>query len=255
MIFDDINRPSKREPSSGEGPRRRRRRSNRNSEQEGESRRRRRSSFETASRLTEPSRGSQDRGHAAWLWVLGALIVAVAGFAIYLHTERGGGTFLPGEAPTAKLLPFVDPILAPLQTGDAGYSPETLGEMASAFRAERDKVNRDDADIYATAATIAGFLQQALEDRARHLERSESLKVPAVGQAQPGAPRPAMTETQRKHLELAVDVSWQRNSTAHRNSIEELWGRLARLELGRFRAASAAPAQPAPAQPKSPAND
>ncbi len=246
MIFGNLNEQPSGPPAPSGETRRRRRRSSRRPGEDSGPHRRRRSSFETASRLTEPSRSPQDRGHAAWLWVLGALIVAVAGFAIYLHAERGGATFLPGEAPTAKLLPFVDPILAPLQTGDAGYSPETLGETASTFRAERDKVNRDDADVYATAATIAGFLQQALEDRARHLERLERIDAPAAGQAETAAPRPAISETQRKHLELAVDVSWQRNSTAHRNSIEELWARLTRLEQGRFRAGSAAPAQPAP---------
>lgn len=254
MIFGDLNeRPAR--PSAPSGEVRRRRRSRRGPGDNSEPRRRRRSSFETASRLTEPLPNPQDRGHAAWLWVLGALIVAVAGFAFYLHAARSGATFLPGEAPTAKLLPFVDPILAPLQTGDAGYGAETLAEMVSGFRAERDKVNRDDAEIYATAATIAGFLQQALEDRGRHLERLGRINGPAAGPAEPGTTRPATSETQRKHLELAVDVSWQRNSTAHRNSIEELWVRLARLEQGRFRAGSAAPAQPAIPEQPPPAND
>ena len=41
---------------------------------------------------------------------------------------------LQGEAPSTKLAPFVDPILAPLETGATGYSRESLADLQSAFR-------------------------------------------------------------------------------------------------------------------------
>jgi hypothetical protein len=53
------------------------------------------------------------------------------------------------------------------------------------------------------------------------------------------AARTDLGEAERKHLELAVGVSWQRNSVTYRNRVEELWYRLLRLEQGRFRGGSA----------------
>ncbi len=238
MIFDDLNKQKARQSvTSGDGgQRRRRRRSGAHRGTDHPSGRRRTSSFDTASRLGQPLRGVEARDNTVWLWVLGVLIVAAAGFALYLHNERAMAQPLTGEAPTAALLPYVDPILAPLQTGEAGYSAESLDELAARFRAERGKVALDDAEIYATAASVAEFLQQALADRVRHLQRLEHLDSGnAATPAESGAVRPVMSRNERQHLELAVDVSWQRNSTAHRNSIERLWARLERLEQGRFR--------------------
>lgn len=181
----------------------------------------------------------RDRNTSAWLWVLGFLVLAALGFGAYLHHERSAPVELPGEAPSSLLLPFVDPVLAPLTTGDSGFSAETLSALQSRFRAEGAKLNADDADVFTSAAVIAQILEEAIQDRARHLERLANIGSDVRGTS-PEAGR-ALSETQRKHMELAVDVSWQRNSTSYRNRIEELWARLLRLERGRFRLGSAPP--------------
>jgi hypothetical protein len=75
-----------------------------------------------------------------------------------------------------------------------------------------------------------------LEDRGRHIER-----LLRLGSAVEGATiaasevRHDIIETERRHLELAIGISWQRNSITYRNRIEELWARLLRLEYGRFK--------------------
>jgi hypothetical protein len=174
-----------------------------------------------------------------WLVVLVLLVLAVLGFAWFLQQERSSPYQLPGEAPSAQLLPFIDPILAPLETGATGYSPETLAGMQSSLRAEQQKVNLDNREIYSTAATIAQILEEALADRERHMERLVRLGSPVEGmRPDPGA-RTDLPETERRHLELAVGISWQRNSGTYRNRVEELWYRLLRLEHGRFRMSSA----------------
>ncbi len=223
MIFDDIPQPK----SSGDPPRKRVRRRRRSSEslQKSSSTSRREGSFERASRLQQTVHYAEDRSPVVWLSVLGFLILVTVGFAFYLHNDRSSPRQLPGEAPTARLVPFVDPILAPLQTGGAGYDTETLESVAKQFRKERENAGKDDAEIYSAAATIADFLGEALADRERHLQRLEALNAPG------SEPNP----TQLKHLELAVDMSWRRNSTTHRDSIEQIWNRLQRLEQGRFR--------------------
>jgi hypothetical protein len=236
MIFDDAAPPP---PNPGPGStRRRRRRSSSSSGEEGSSGRRRRrtggSNFREASRLDRPVHVHRDRNNIAWLWVLGLLVVAVLGFAWYLQQERSAPYQLSGEAPSSRLLPFIDPILAPLETGATGYSPESLAELQSAFRAEREKVNLDDEEIYAIAATIAQILEEALADRDRHMERLVKLGSPVQGVPPDPQIRTDITETERKHLELAVGISWQRNSVQYRNRIEELWARLLRIEYGRF---------------------
>ena len=58
-----------------------------------------------------------------------------------------------------------------------------------------------------------------------------------------GKPRTDLPETERRRLELAVAVSWQRNSGTYRNRVEELWYRLLRLEQGRFSPGSATMAE------------
>ncbi len=244
MIFDDLNQPS-RESSPAEAPRRRRRRRSSSSSDDDSSRRRRRSGSSRSSsreefRAAEPLRPApRDRNTTAWLWVLGLLVVAVLGFAWYLQQERSAPYQLSGEAPSSRLLPFIDPILAPLETGATGYSPESLAELQSAFRAEREKVNLDDEEIYATAATIAQILEEALADRDRHMERLVKLGSPVQGIPPDPQARTDLPETERRHLELAVGISWQRNSGTYRNRVEELWYRLLRLEQGRFRLGSA----------------
>ncbi len=241
MIFDDAT-PPQHEPAAG-STRRRRRRSSSSSGEEGSSGRRRRrtggSTFREASRLDRPVHTHRDRNNAAWLWVLGLLVLAVLGFAWYLQQERGAPYQLSGEAPSRRLLPFIDPVLAPLETGATGYSPESLAELQSAFRAEREKVNLDDEEIYATAATIAQILEEALADRDRHMERLVKLGSPVQGVPSAPQARTDLPETECRHLELAVGISWQRNSGTYRNRVEELWYRLLRLEQGRFRLGSA----------------
>jgi hypothetical protein len=247
VIFDDPGHQSPHEPSSHEpSRRRRRRRSSSSSDEESSGRRRRRSSSRTSSRedfrSAEPFRTAPpDRNTAAWLWVLALLVLAVLGFAWYLQQERSTPYQLSGEAPSSRLLPFIDPILAPLETGATGYSAESLAELQSAFRTEREKVNLDDEEIYATAATIAQILEEALADRNRHMERLVKLGSPVQGVPPDPQARTDLPETERRHLELAIGISWQRNSGTYRNRVEELWYRLLRLEKGRFRLGSAPP--------------
>ena len=240
MIFDDLNQPT-REPAPVEPSRRRRRR--RSSSGEESSGRRRRSgsspSFRDAVRLDEPRRNASDANTTAWLVVLGLLIAAVLGFAWYLHQERNGAPQLSGEAPSKRLMPFIDPILAPLETGATGYSAASLADLQKAFREERAKLNRDDQEIHGTAATIVQILEESLADRDRHMQRLANLGSSVIGVSPDPSARNDIGETERKHLELAVGVSWQRNSVTYRNRVEELWYRLLRLEQGRFREGSA----------------
>lgn len=254
MIFDDLDQPS-REPSPPETPRRRRRRRRSSLPEEEEiPRRQHRGSGRTVPGgdvrfpPAVPAAPS-DRNTAAWLWVLALLVLAVLGFAWFLQQERSAPYQLAGEAPSGRLLPFIDPILAPLETGAAGYSPESLAALQAAFRTEREKVNLDDEEIYATAATIAQILQEALEDRDRHMERLVKLGSPVQGVSPDPQAGKDLSENERRHFEVAIGISWQRNSGNYRNRVEELWYRLLRLEQGRFRQGSA----PASMMPELPA--
>lgn len=229
MIFDDLNQ-SAREPAPAEHARRRRRRRR----SSGSS-----SSFRQAAKLAEPRDERSDGNAAAWLWVLGLLVIAALGFAWYLHQERSAPIKLSGDAPSTMIMPFIDPILAPLETGLDGYSSETLSSVEASFRAERAKANLDDQDVFAAAATMVQILGEADADRRRHIERLLKLGSPVLGMPAEPAARTDLGEAERKHLELAVGVSWQRNSVTYRNRVEELWYRLLRLEQGRFRGGSA----------------
>ena len=254
MIFDDLNQTSS-ESAPVEPTRRRRRRSS--SGEESSRRRRRsssRSSFSEAVRFEDPRREPPDRNTIAWLWVLGLLVAAALGFAWFLQHERSGAPQLSGEAPSKRLMPFIDPILAPLETGATGYSAASLSDLQKAFREERAKLNRDDQEIHGTAATIAQILEESLADRERHMQRLANLGSSVIGVSPDPAARADIGETERKHLELAVGVSWQRNSVTYRNRVEELWYRLLRLEQGRFREGSA-PQSMAPPLPASSTNE
>ena len=244
MIFDDVNRPS----SAPEPPRRRRRRRSPREHASGAPEHRRsRSNFEKASRLSESTADRGDRSTAAWLWMLGLLVVITAGFAFYLQQQKAGRTPLPGEAPSERLLAFVDPILAPLETGTGGYDPAKLDEVTAQIQTDAAGANLDDREVYSTAATMASILQEAAQDRTRHMQRLVDLGSPVIGLSEGGAPKnPSMTEAQKQHLELAVGVSWQRNSGTYRNRVEELWYRLLGLEQGRFHGGSASPAMVPP---------
>ncbi len=238
--------------SGGHERRRRRRRSSRHGERAstGTSGQRRPGSFERAIRHTEPPRAATDKNHIAWLWVLGLLVAGTVAFAYFLHERRSAPHQLAGEAPSTLLFPSIDPILAPLETGTTGYSLENLAELQSVFRAESEKANIDDRDIFITAASIAQILQEAAEDRVRHLERLQKLGTNIEGMSPDPPARTDIDENERKHLQLAVAISWQRNSVTYRNRVEELWYRLLRLEQGRFREGSAPhsmlPALPTP---------
>jgi hypothetical protein len=194
--------------------------------------------------MSGPEYPAAETNHVAWLWVLVLLVVAALGFGWFLHTQRSAPYHLSGEAPTARLRPYIDPILAPLETGLTGYSPESLAELAAQFRAAREKSGEDSRAIFSTAGTMADILQEALEDRGRHLERLAGLGAEADG-IDSGASKPsaALGETERKHLELAVGISWQRNSGGYRDRLEELWARLQPLEYGRFPGAAKVPPQ------------
>ena len=231
MIFDDLNQPPARESTPTEPARRRRRRRRSSSSSS--------SSFREAVKLAEPRRERSDGNAVAWLWVIGLLVAAALGFAWYLHQERSAPAKLSGDAPSTMIMPFIDPILAPLETGLDGYTSETLSSVESSLRAERTKANLDDQDVYAVAATMVQILGEAAADRQRHIERLLKLGSPVLGMPADPAARTDIGEVERKHLELAVGVSWQRNSVTYRNRVEELWYRLLRLEQGRFRGGSA----------------
>ena len=245
MIFDDVNRSA---PAPDDSSLRRRHRSRRRHGDGEERRSRRRSTFESASKFSGQARDRGDRSTAAWLSMLAVLVIAVGGFALYLQHEKSSRTPLPGEAPSTLLLPFIDPFLAPLEMGTPGYEPEALDRVVAGLQSARSSANRDDSEVYSVAGTIASILREALEDRTRHLQRLVDLGSPVIGMSEGGAPKnAAMTETQKQHLELAVGVSWQRNSVTYRNRVEELWYRLLRLEQGRFRGGSASAAMVPPA--------
>ena len=250
MIFDDVNRPA----PAPDNPSPRRRHRSRRRHGDGEERRsRRRSTFESASKFSGQARDRGDRSTAAWLSMLAVLVLAVGGFAFYLQQEKVGRTPLPGEAPSTLLLPFIDPILAPLETGTPGYEPEALDRVSAGLQTARSAANRDDSEVYSVAGTISSILQESLQDRTRHLQRLVDLGSPVIGLSEGGTPKnPEMTETQKQHLELAVGVSWQRNSVTYRNRVEELWYRLLRLEQGRFREGSASAAMVPPIPASSP---
>ena len=196
-------------------------------------------SLHKASRLEKPVRDESDGNARAWLWVLALLVAASLGFGIYLHHERTTPRRLAGEAPSIALMPFIDPILAPLETGVSGYSSDALSALQTQLRVEGGKVNIDDKEIYSTAGAIAQILQEAQQDRSRHLERLAKLGAHVEGMTRDPEARTDMSDTESKHLILAVDISWQRNSGAYRNRVEELWYRQLRLEQGRFGSGSA----------------
>ncbi|MBE2180004.1 MAG: hypothetical protein IAE97_05995 [Chthoniobacterales bacterium] len=216
----------------------------------GSARRRRRrggSSFKHATALPDRRGAEADRSHVAWLWVLGLLVIGALAFAWYLHEQRSAPRTLPGEAPSAALLPCIDPILAPLEPGESGCTPEMLAGLASRFREEREKSGLDDKEIFGTAAVMAEILQEAAQDRTRHIDKLLKIGSPVHGASPPVATAAGgLSETERRHFEAAVGVSWQRNSGAYRNRIEELWMRLVRLERGRFQSTPAANTVPSP---------
>ncbi len=185
--------------------------------------------------MSDPEYPAAQKNHVAWLGVLALLIVAALGFGWYLNAHRSAPYPLAGEAPTALLRPYIDPILAPLETGLTGYSAESLAQLASQFRDGRAKAGDEARTIFNTAGTMADILQEALEDRSRHLERLVGLGAQIEGVSPDPAKAPVnLGETERKHLELAVGISWQRNSGAYRDRLEELLSRLQPLEYGRF---------------------
>lgn len=238
MIFDDI-KPS---ASPRDEVPRRRRSSRRHHERES-AHRRPRSSFDSASHFSDRGRDRGERSTVAWLSMLAFLVLAAVGFAFYLQQEKSRHTLLSGDAPSTLLLPFIDTVLAPLETGNIGYDSESLNRVVADLQGAKNNANLDDGEVFAVGGTIASILQESMQDRARHLQRLVDLGSPVIGMSEGSAPKnPDMTETQKQHLELAVGVSWQRNSGTYRNRIEELWYRLLALEQSRFRGGSASAA-------------
>jgi len=234
MMFDNLNQSQSPRPTESRASARRRGLSRAVKPDEGGARRRS-SSFEQASRLPDETRIPSDRNTAVWLWVLGILMATAFVFSWLLQGQRSSAKVIYGDAPSILLSGCIDPVLAPLATGISPCSSETLGNLGARFRADRAKANRDDQDVYATAATIADILSEAEEDRDRHLQRLQGLASSTVPTKQESpVARAKIGDTERQHLQLAVDVSWQRNSGAYRNRVEELWSRLQRLEHGRF---------------------
>jgi hypothetical protein len=171
-----------------------------------------------------------------------------------LHQERSAPDKLSGDAPSKLIMPFIDPILAPLETGADGFSADSLSSVEMALRSARSEVNLDDQEVYATALTMTQILGEAAADRQRHLARLLKLGSPVIGMTPDPSARTDIGEAERKHLELAVGISWQRNSVTYRNRVEELWYRLLRLEQGRFREGSA-PQSMVPALPSTAVED
>jgi hypothetical protein len=237
MIFDDVNQPGRGEPAR-ESARMRRSHERKDNIRPSRRKKRRRINQSPERNTLLDKSVPRDRvpGNTAWLWVLGMLLVATLGFSWYLHQKSSVPYQLPGDAPTAQLLPYIDPILAPLETGVAGSSAESLMEITDGFRSAREKINLENQDIYTTAITVSEILKEALEDRSRHIQRLLSLGAVVEGASTaPSEVSNDIPENERKHLELAIGISWQRNSVAYRNRIEELWARLLRLEFGRFK--------------------
>lgn len=172
-----------------------------------------------------------------WLWVLGLLIVAALGLGWYWHQQTAAPVPFTGEAPSKRVMPYIDPVLAPLETGVAPFGEDALQELGSELRAERERIGLDGKDIFATAGALVMILEEALADRARHIDRL--VRTGAVVAGMPLVTAPAWGENERRHHQLAVAVSWQRNSGVYRDRIEELWARLLQFERGRFRGGSA----------------
>lgn len=257
MIFDDDNFAG-RHRSAGDtssGRRRSRRRRSTSSKEdgfsghdsvEGHHHRQRasssgRSRFEKAASLEEVPRQRGDANHIAWLWVLGLLVILTLGFGWYLQQEKSGVNHLIGDPPSARLEPLIDSLLAPLEIGQPVIQAEALEELEKLFRDARETARLDDKDIFATAATLAQILREAAEDRERHSKRLLKLGSPVSGYFPDPSARTDLPEAERKHLELAVSISWQRNSVQYRNRVEELWRRLLRFEQGRFQSSGAPP--------------
>lgn len=222
MIFDDINTPS-----VSDAPARRRRSSARRGDIPSRRHPHSRKDSRRAS-VGEIRDNRSDHSTLAWLVVLGLLVALALGSTVFLHRQKNSAVTLPGEAPSPQLAEMIEPILAPLATGPVDYET-TLTKLSSEWQKTRASVSLEDKEIYTTADTLTGILQEAAADRARHLQRSESLESSA---------NPTMTETARRHHELAIDISWQRNTSIFRLRVEELILRLQSLERGRFRAAS-----------------
>jgi len=237
MIFDDLPPPA----AAGGSESLRRRRRRRSARDAGASRRLRPADPHVARArpMPAPAPNLGDRNHTAWLAVLVLLAVAALGFGWFLRVDRSAPRPLAGEAPSLVLMPLIDPILAPLETGTSGYSAETLSDLEEKFRVARQAVNLDDQEIFGAAASMAQILSEAREDRQRHIDRLARIGSPVQGVAVDGEARARISDAERRHLELAVGISWQRNATLYRNRVEELWYRLQRLERGRFSGGSA----------------
>ncbi len=196
-------------------------------------RRRRRKGSSSASSSSRGSLGRKDlerfaekerhRTNTFWVGMLVLLIVAALGFGAWMHFRQVQKEPLAMEAPSTSLEGFFDPVFAPLETGPLPYDFHRMEELAEEFRQQAERVGIDDRDIFTTAIALCGVLRDAIEDRATHLE-----KLARIAEAEPDA-------NKVRHLELAVSVSWQRNSASFRDKAERLWTKLAQLEAGRFR--------------------
>lgn len=230
MIFEDFSN-EKAEDVGGEDSggqrrsRRRRRRSSGEGREGGGRRRRRRSNFDAATYL--PDRPStRDHGSSrAWFWVLGLLILAALGFGFALHIRQSASQPLGGDPPSSSLQPFVDPVLAPLETGMAGCPQGALEGLERRLQVERARAGAPDQEIYRLASVITRLLADAEADRAKHLERLAELEKQSPSE---------LPAYKRQQFAAAVSVSWQRNSVEYRNRLEELWIRLSNVETGRF---------------------
>lgn len=241
MIFEDFSN-EKVEGASGDDARgqnrsrRRRRRSSGEERGEGSGRRRRRrSSFDEATLLPDRPATRDRASSRAWFWVLGLLVAASLGFGFALHLRQNESRPLGGDPPSSSLQPFVDPVLAPLETGMAGCPQGALGDLEQRFQAERARAEVQDQEIYQLASVIALLLADAEADRGKHLERLADLEK------QPPSELPSY---KRQQFAAAISVSWQRNSVEYRNRLEELWIRLSNVETGRFGAAPTLMDQP-----------
>lgn len=241
MIFDDLDQPAGDRPPGSS--RRRRRRSHRAASSP------RQGLADRAEQASGPRPPRRDPGATAWLVVLVLLVLGGAGFGWYVYGQQKALRPLDGEAPSSLLWPLLDPVLAPLETGMSGYGEESLARLEDGFRAASAGVHPVDREIYTVASNVGLVLREALADRARHIDRLVKLGEPVEG-AVSGSAAPDAND---RHLQLAVGVSWQRNSVAYRNRLEQLWHRLLRLEKGRFppgAAGTSAPTEPAsPAKP------
>lgn len=160
-----------------------------------------------------------------WVGVLVLLVVAALGFGWGMNLRQSSYAPLAGVSPTSTLHPFVDPILAPLETGMAGCPQGALAEVEARFQARRAEVAPENQEVCRLGGVVARLMSDAEADRIKHLERLAELEKQSPTE---------LPQYKREQFTSAISTSWRSNSAEYRNRLEELWVRLSALETGKF---------------------